>query len=125
MFLGSVALYDVAIAGYVAASGVPVLAVDYRLAPEHPDPTPVEDCYTALRWLADQAAELPPAYIEVGELDIFRDEDIAYARRLAATGTSVELHVHPGGIHGYDLFAPDSDLVSRAVADRLHVLRSF
>jgi acetyl esterase/lipase len=38
---------------------------------------------------------LPPAYIEVGELDIFRDEDIAYARRLAATGTSVELHVHP------------------------------
>ncbi|MFJ3778948.1 alpha/beta hydrolase [Streptomyces sp. NPDC090075] len=65
---------------------------------------------------------LPPAYIEVGELDIFRDEDVAYARRLAATGTSVELHVHPGCPHAFDHLAPGSDVARRARADRLRVL---
>ncbi len=38
---------------------------------------------------------LAPAYIEVGDLDIFRDECIAYAGGLAAAGVPVELHVHP------------------------------
>lgn len=42
----------------VAASGVPMLSVDYRLAPENPHPTLLEDCYTALTWLRDHAAEL-------------------------------------------------------------------
>ena len=44
MILGSVAMYDRLVAGYVADSGVPFLSVDYRVAPEHPHPTPVEDC---------------------------------------------------------------------------------
>jgi acetyl esterase/lipase len=70
-------------------------------------------------------AGLAPAYVEVGELDIFRDEDIDYARRLAAAGVSVELHVHPGAPHGFDRMAPDSGLVRRAMADRVRVLRAF
>jgi acetyl esterase/lipase len=40
-------------------------------------------------------ADLAPAYIDVGDFDSFRDEDIAYAQRLARAGVPVELHVHP------------------------------
>jgi acetyl esterase/lipase len=207
----------------VSASGVPMLQVEYRLAPEHPHPTPVEDCYAALGWLTAHAAELgvdpariavmgdsaggglaagvallardrggpalarqvlvypmlddrtrtpdpeivpyatwtyddnvtgwdallgeaagtddvspyaaparalelaglAPAYIEVGELDAFRDEDVAYARRLAGAGVSTELHVHPGCPHGFESFAPATDVARRSTDDRVRVLRSL
>ncbi|WP_261569440.1 alpha/beta hydrolase [Frankia gtarii] len=220
MILGSVGLYDPWVARYVSATGVPMLSVEYRLAPEHPHPTPVEDCYAALRWLADHAVELgvdpariavmgdsgggglaaavallardrggpalaqqiliypmlddrnttpdpaiapfagwnhddnitgwgallgtarggpdvspyaaparaddltglPPAYVEVGELDIFRDESIEYARRLSVAGVSIELHVHPGAPHGFDALGPETDVGRRATADRVRVL---
>ncbi|KAF7585497.1 hypothetical protein BBP40_010808 [Aspergillus hancockii] len=44
--------------GYASGSGVQILSVDYRLAPEHPYPIPVEDCYTALQWVYSHAEEL-------------------------------------------------------------------
>ena len=222
MIMGSVKQSDRLIARYAAQSGVPVLAVDYRLAPEHPHPCPVEDGYAGLAWLAAHAGELgvdagrialmgesaggglaagaallardrgpsvarqiliqpmlddrstvpdpafapftlwsyddnytgwhallgekiggedvpesaaparahdlaglPAAYVEVGGLDIFRDEDIEYARRLAVAGVSVELHVHAGCPHGFDLVAPDADVTRRARADRLRAMTSF
>ncbi|MEV0275819.1 alpha/beta hydrolase [Streptomyces sp. NPDC050610] len=222
MILGSVQLFDRTVAGYVAESRVPMLAVDYRRAPEHPHPAPVEDCWAGLAWLAEHAAELgvdpariavmgdsaggglaagtallardrgvalarqilvypmlddrntrpdpvlapftgwnwdynytgwhallgdavgtpdvpcaaaparaddltglPTAYIEVGELDIFRDESLDYARRLTAAGVSTELHLHPGCPHGFDRLAPAADIVRRSRADRLRVLRGL
>ncbi|MFD4601916.1 alpha/beta hydrolase fold domain-containing protein [Streptomyces sp. NPDC058464] len=65
---------------------------------------------------------LAPAYIDTGDLDIFRDEDIAYAARLAAAGVPVELHVHPGVPHGWDRLAPHCGAAQRAFADRLRAL---
>ncbi len=218
------AMYDSAVRGYVAASGVPMLTVDYRVAPEHSHPTPVEDCYAALCWLAEHAASLgvdparlavagdsaggglaagvallardrggpalalqlliypmlddrtrtpspelapefltwnyednltgwtallgaaaggddvpvyaaparaadlaglPPAYLDVGDLDIFRDEDIDYARRLSAAGVATELHVHPGCPHAFEGLAPGADVSRRVIADRVRRLRSL
>jgi acetyl esterase/lipase len=220
MICGSVDSYDRLVAAYVADSGVPMLAVEYRRAPEHPHPSPVEDSLAGLCWLHAHAAELgvepdriavmgdsggggiaagvtlmacdrgvavarqllvypmlddrtttpdpelvpfagwsydanytgwhallgdaigtddvdpyaaparatdlrglPPTYVEVGELDIFRDESIEYARRLADAGTSVELHVHPGCAHGFDRMNPDADVVRRSRADRVRTMQ--
>jgi acetyl esterase/lipase len=56
--LGHIDLFDGPVSRYVSASGVPMLSVEYRRAPEHPFPTPLEDAYAALRWLHEHAAEL-------------------------------------------------------------------
>jgi acetyl esterase/lipase len=61
---------------------------------------------------ATELAGLPPTYINVGDLDLFVDEDIAYAQALMRAGVPVELHVYPGAFHGSNNF------VSRAVLSR-------
>lgn len=53
-------------------------------------------------------AGLPPAFIEVGGVDLFVSEDIDYARRLNEAGVPTELLVVPGAFHGFDQLAPDS-----------------
>lgn len=60
---------------------------------------------------------LPPAWIGVGTLDLFLDEDRAYAARLAAAGVATELHEVPGAPHGFDALAPQA-AVARAFAAR-------
>ncbi|MBU6268163.1 MAG: alpha/beta hydrolase [Sphingomonadales bacterium] len=45
---------------------------------------------------------LPPAFIGVGSIDLFCDEDVDYAQRLNAAGVSTELVVVPGAFHGFD-----------------------
>ncbi|MDH3499359.1 MAG: alpha/beta hydrolase [Acidimicrobiia bacterium] len=219
MVLGDVAMDDFATAMYAQQLQCVVGSVDYRLAPEHPFPAPLEDCYAALKWFArdcpgvngsrviiggasagaglaaglallardrgeiDVAFQLliypmiddrnvtrssqeithpsvwnrranldgwnaylsgnaggddvsayaaparaetldglPPAYIAVGDLDLFLDEDIAYAQRLLAAGVPTELHVYPGAFHGSDAFVPMSDISQRWAADRNRAL---
>jgi acetyl esterase/lipase len=68
---------------------------------------------------------LAPAYIDVGDLDIFRDESIAYAAGLAKAGVPVELHVHPGAPHGFERFVPDAGVASRAMADRARAVAAI
>jgi acetyl esterase/lipase len=220
MILGSIDLFDATLARYASASGVLMLAVEYRLAPEHPYPAAVEDSYAGLEWLAgnarelgvdpdriavmgdsaggglaagvaimardrngpaiarqillfpmlddrttttdrhlepfalwtyddnttawqallggdagaanvppyaaparvDDATGLPPTYLEIGQLDIFRDEVLAYARLLGRAGVEVELHLHPGAPHEFETIAPAAAVSRRAVADRIRVL---
>ncbi|WP_433562858.1 alpha/beta hydrolase [Nocardia sp. CA-151230] len=223
MILGHIGLFDGTVARYVSASGTSMLSVDYRLAPEHPYPAPVEDVYAALIWLHEHADELgvnrarigvfgdsaggglaaavailardrkgpaitkqilvmpmlddrtpdpdprlapfvlwswddnrtawqailgdaaggpdtpaaaaparvadpaglPPAYIEVGQLDIFRDEALTYALRLSRAGVPVEFHLYPGVPHRFDTVAFSSDIARRVLADRVRALSSF
>ncbi|MGP0030097.1 MAG: alpha/beta hydrolase [Acidimicrobiales bacterium] len=213
MVIGSYDMDDHLLADAVDRLGLAAVSVEYRLAPEHPDPAPVEDCYAGLAWTAGHAADfgfdpgriavggvsaggglaagtallardrggpslryqlllepmlddraitgsstayrgsvvwdrndnrfgwtallgarvggedvspyaaparatdlagLPPAWVDVGEVETFRDEVINYAQALLAAGVSTELHVYPGAFHGFDLMAPDSTVARRA-----------
>jgi len=204
--LGSAAQDDDLCRAYVRELGAVVASVEYRLAPEHPYPTPVEDCYTALAWLADlpgvdrrrmviggasaggglaaalaflarergelkpvlqllsypmlddrttdpglddkgfrlwdtasnrigwdyylgkadratavparrtDLTGLPPAWIGVGTLDLFHNEDLAYAARLQAAGVGCEVYEVPGAFHGFDRLAPKAP-VAKAYFD--------
>jgi acetyl esterase/lipase len=63
---------------------------------------------------AQDLAGLPPAYLDVGSAELFRDETITYAARLARAGVLTEMHLWPGAFHGFDLHAPDSALAGAA-----------
>lgn len=67
---------------------------------------------------------LPPAYLSVGALDLFLDEDLDYARRLAAAGVPVEMHVYPGAVHGFDMMA-NAAVSKQANADLMTALGRF
>ena len=72
---------------------------------------------------AEDPAGLPPTFIDVGTVDLFRDEDIAFAQRLMRAGVPTELHVHPGSYHAAEVFAIDAPLSQRIWTIRLDALR--
>jgi acetyl esterase/lipase len=202
---------------WVLEYGAVAAAVQYRLAPEFPDPVPVEDCYAGFEWLVDSAgvfgfdprrvviggmsaggglslgttllardrdrpmpaamllmwpmlddrnqtvsaqqidgvgiwdrtsnqtgwtallgdrrgtrdvsiyaaparatdlSGLPPAYIEAGSAEVFRDEAVALASGIWAAGGSAELHIWAGGFHGFQTIVPTAALSQTAVRTR-------
>ncbi|MBX3099590.1 MAG: alpha/beta hydrolase [Salinibacterium sp.] len=72
---------------------------------------------------ATDLSNLPPAFIEAGSAELFRDEDTAYASRIWAVGGQAELHIWGGAFHGFDMFAPDHELTRAALAARSSWLR--
>ncbi|MCW3834465.1 alpha/beta hydrolase [Sphingomonas canadensis] len=71
---------------------------------------------------AEDLSGLPPAFINTGALDLFVDEDIAYAHRLVRSGVPTELHVYPGAYHGFH-FVAEAGATRRAYADSHDALR--
>lgn len=59
---------------------------------------------------------LPPTYIGVGSVDLFVDEDIAYAKRLVDAGVPTEFYLAPGAYHGFFFLSPDAAVSKRFVA---------
>ncbi len=74
--------------------------------------------YTAAPARCRDLSGLPPAFVSVGTVDGFRDEDIDYAVRLNQAGVPCELHVYPGASHGYQI-AVDSVIVRQSNRDVL------
>ena len=203
---------------WIKQFGLKVVSVEYRLAPEHPHPAPVEDSYAGLKWVSEHADELgidpdkivvygpsagggiaagvallardrsgpslagqilhipmlddrndtvsshqvegfgvwdrtsnevgwtallgpdhltaevssyaaparatdlsnlAPAYIDAGSVEVFRDEAVIYASRIWAAGGEAELHIWPGGFHGFENMMRESRLsrASRSTKD--------
>lgn len=66
---------------------------------------------------------LPPAWIGVGDIDLFYDEDRAYAERLRAAGVEVTFKVVPGAPHGFEVWAPDTT-IARSYIARSYIARA-
>ncbi len=88
------------------------------VAPGSPDVPP----YAAPSRREDLAG-LPPAWIGVGTLDVFHDEDVEYARRLVEAGVPCELTVVDGAFHGFDALFPEAPVVRDFHASQVAALR--
>ncbi|KAI0160286.1 Alpha/Beta hydrolase protein [Xylariaceae sp. FL1272] len=67
---------------------------------------------------------LPDHYIDVGGLDLFAKEDIAYASKLAEAEVNVEFHLYPGVPHGFDGF-PTLEVAGLAIANQVRFIKSY
>ena len=66
---------------------------------------------------------LPPTWIGVGSLDLFHDEDLAYAERLKAAGVAVTFHLTEGAYHGFDGLVPEAPLAVAFTESWMSALR--
>lgn len=72
---------------------------------------------------ADRVVGLPPTFIGVGALDLFLEENVAYALRLMHGSVATELHVYPGAFHGFDTYAPDAEVSKQFNHDMRQAMR--
>lgn len=73
---------------------------------------------------AEDVSGLPPTYISVGGLDLFLEENLAYADRLSRAGVPVEFHLYPRAPHGF-YRAPNARVTRQAENDTREALRRF
>ena len=72
---------------------------------------------------ATDLSGLPPAFIDVGSAETFRDEDVSYANRILQAGGQAELHVWAGGCHGFAGVAPQAAVSRNATEAKRRWLR--
>jgi len=72
---------------------------------------------------AEDLTGLPPTFMDVGEIDMFRDENLDFAKRLVEAHVPVEFHLWPGAYHASEIFAPDAALSGRIWATRIAGLK--
>lgn len=77
----------------------------------------------AAAYRAPDLRGLPPAYIAIGELDLFLNESMTYAQRLIQAGIPTELHIYPGAFHGFEMTAPDANISRRFITDYNRALK--
>lgn len=222
--VGTASIDDGLCATIVREAGVTVVSTEYRLAPRHAFPKPLDDCHASWRWLVEQAdamgidpqrivigglsaggglaaallqrtvdeagvnpagqllmapmiddrtaarteldqlqhpvwdnalnrfgwasylgqapgaagvakyavpsrredmSGLPPAWIGVGEIELFHDEDVQYAQRLEAAGVPVELKVVPGAPHGFEAWGQNTQIGQKHVASAIDWLKKL
>lgn len=68
---------------------------------------------------------LPPAWIGVGELDVFCNEAVAYAERLVEAGVECDTVIVPGAFHGFDDFDQQNPLVRDFRKSQIAALRKY
>jgi acetyl esterase len=103
--IGDIELTDSVCRALCNAAGIVVASVDYRLAPEHKYPAPLDDCMAALQWLAANAAELgvDPGRLAVGGDSAGGNLSAAVALRARDEGGPALRHqvlVYPVTDHG-------------------------
>ena len=81
------------------------------------------DASAAVPARREDLAGLPPAWIGVGDFDLFHDEDLAYAERLRAAGVRCEVEVIPGAFHGFDLVLPKTNVAQAFFGNQCAMLR--
>ena len=132
---------DIKLAGLVMV--YPML--DHRIAPEVPELTPylsvtAEEAKTA--WAARLGEKIPesrlyaispatavnyaglaPVYMDVGELDLFRRENLEWIQKALRAAVQVEFHLFSGVNHGFELLAPTSDAARQAFDLRSRAIR--
>ncbi|HKY91554.1 MAG TPA: alpha/beta hydrolase [Nevskiaceae bacterium] len=71
-------------------------------------------------------SRLPPTYIAVGSLDLFAKENVDFAQKLKDAGVPTELHVFPGGFHGFEFIVPSATVSRQArAAHEAYMARGF
>lgn len=74
---------------------------------------------------AENLSNLPPAYIYVGSLDLFLEEDVDYAMRMLKSGGSVELHIFDGAYHGFEMALDSRAAIEAEMQSRAALKRAF
>ncbi len=75
--------------------------------------------------LAEDLSGLPPAWIGVGTLDLFHDEDVEYGTRLTESGVPCETYLVPGAFHGFDIAGLGAQVVRDFRQSQIAALKKY